>query len=148
MALKIFTKTLNGLDWKLTQEIITIIAHHCCNIPRIIINNIKQIHSYCLAMNLQLNESNILNILSFLQIYPLGLNITQLTYLLLFNKTNINKSLSIETISQLLNEEVKNIEIHYEPLLIKHGLIAKTTQGRKITKIGQDYLINNRKLFK
>ncbi|WP_375317811.1 Holliday junction DNA helicase RuvB C-terminal domain-containing protein [Spiroplasma endosymbiont of Virgichneumon dumeticola] len=99
-------------------------------------------------MNLELNENNILNILSFLQIYPLGLNITQLTYLSLFNKTNINKSLSIETISQLLNEEVKNIEIHYEPLLIQHGLICKTTQGRKITKIGKDYLINNQKTFK
>ncbi|WP_342276930.1 Holliday junction DNA helicase RuvB C-terminal domain-containing protein [Spiroplasma endosymbiont of Nebria brevicollis] len=47
-----------------------------------------------------------------------------------------------------LNEEVKNVEIHYEPLLIQHGLICKTTQGRKITKIGKNYIINNQKVFK
>ncbi|WP_342276916.1 AAA family ATPase [Spiroplasma endosymbiont of Nebria brevicollis] len=37
----IITENINHLDWKITNEVITIIAHHFRNIPRIIINNIK-----------------------------------------------------------------------------------------------------------
>ncbi|WP_342273471.1 AAA family ATPase [Spiroplasma endosymbiont of Acasis viretata] len=107
-----------SLNWKLENNIINIIANHCCNIPRLIINIIKQLYNYCVVMNVDLNETNILQILFFLQIYPLGLDSLQLAYLALFNNVNLDKSLSIETICQLLNEERKNLEIHYEPWLI------------------------------
>ena len=66
-------------------------------------------------MKIDLNDTNILQILTFLQIYPLGLNNLQLSYLALFNNANLHKSLSIESICQLLNEERKNLEINYEP---------------------------------
>lgn len=136
-----------SLNWKLENNIINIIANHCRNIPRLIINIIKQLYNYCVVMNVDLNETNILQILFFLQIYPLGLNSLQLAYLALFNNVNLDKSLSIETICQLLNEERKNLEIHYEPWLIHCGLIIKTTKGRKITIIGKEY-INNIILFR
>ncbi len=84
----------------------------------------------------------------FLQIYPLGLNSLQLAYLALFNNVNLDKSLSIETICQLLNEERKNLEIHYEPWLIHCGCLTKTTKGRKITIIGKEYINNNIILFR
>ncbi|WP_339047184.1 AAA family ATPase [Spiroplasma endosymbiont of Colias croceus] len=132
-----------SLNWKLENNIINIIANHCRNIPRLIINIIKQLYNYCVVMNVDLNETNILQILFFLQIYPLGLNSLQLAYLALFNNVNLDKSLSIETICQLLNEERKNLEIHYEPWLIHCGLIIKTTKGRKITIIGKEYINNN-----
>ncbi|WP_339039931.1 AAA family ATPase [Spiroplasma endosymbiont of Andrena trimmerana] len=131
-----------SLNWKLENNIINIIANHCRNIPRLIINIIKQLYNYCVVMNVDLNETNIL------QIYPLGLNSLQLAYLALFNNVNLDKSLSIETICQLLNEERKNLEIHYEPWLIHCGLITKTTKGRKITIIGKEYINNNIILFR
>ncbi|WP_342274261.1 AAA family ATPase [Spiroplasma endosymbiont of Phycita roborella] len=137
-----------SLNWKLENNIINIIANHCCNIPRLIINIIKQLYNYCVVMNVDLNETNILQILFFLQIYPLGLDSLQLAYLALFNNVNLDKSLSIETICQLLNEERKNLEIHYEPWLIHCGLITKTTKGRKITIIGKEYINNNIILFR
>lgn len=137
-----------SLNWKLENNIINIIANHCRNIPRLIINIIKQLYNYCVVMNVDLNETNILQILFFLQIYPLGLNSLQLAYLALFNNVNLDKSLSIETICQLLNEERKNLEIHYEPWLIHCGLITKTTKGRKITIIGKEYINNNIILFR
>ncbi|TLF27354.1 MAG: AAA family ATPase [Spiroplasma sp. WSS] len=137
-----------SLNWKLENNIINIIANHCRNIPRLIINIIKQLYNYCVVMNVDLNETNILQILFFLQIYPLGLNSLQLAYLALFNNVNLDKSLSIETICQLLNEERKNLEIHYEPWLIHCGLIIKTTKGRKITIIGKEYINNNIILFR
>ncbi|WP_338975274.1 AAA family ATPase [Spiroplasma endosymbiont of Monopis laevigella] len=131
-----------SLNWKLENNIINIITNHCCNIPRLIINIIKQLYNYCVVMNVDLNETNIL------QIYPLGLDSLQLAYLALFNNVNLDKSLSIETICQLLNEERKNLEIHYEPWLIHCGLITKTTKGRKITIIGKEYINNNIILFR
>lgn len=137
-----------SLNWKLENNIINIIANHCRNIPRLIINIIKQLYNYCVVMNVDLNETNILQILFFLQIYPLGLKSLQLAYLALFNNVNLDKSLSIETICQLLNEERKNLEIHYEPWLIHCGLITKTTKGRKITIIGKEYINNNIILFR
>ncbi|WP_395472815.1 Holliday junction DNA helicase RuvB C-terminal domain-containing protein [Spiroplasma endosymbiont of Nomada rufipes] len=137
-----------SLNWKLENNIINIIANHCRNIPRLIINIIKQLYNYCVVMNVDLNETNILQILFFLQIYPLGLNSLQLAYLTFFNNVNLDKSLSIETICQLLNEERKNLEIHYESWLIHCGLITKTTKGRKITIIGKEYINNNIILFR
>lgn len=144
----IICQTILQLNWKLEDKIINIIANHCRNIPRIIINIIKQIYNYCIVMNVNLDDTNIFQILIFLQIYPLGLNHLQLLYLSLFNNVNLHKNLSIETICQLLNEEQKNIEIHYEPWLIHCGLISKTTKGRKITVIGIEYINNNTILFK
>lgn len=144
----IILQTTLKLNWKLENNIISIIANHCRNIPRLIINNIKQLYNYCLVMKITLTASNIFQILIFLQIYPLGLSSLQLTYLRLFNNVNLHKSLSIETICQLLNEERKNLEIHYEPWLIYCGLISKTTKGRKITVRGKEYINNNIILFK
>ncbi len=145
---RIICQAILKLDWKLEDKIINIIANHCRNIPRIIINVIKQLYNYCIVMNVNLNDTNIFQILTFLQIYPLGLNRLQLSYLLLFNNVNLHKNLSIETICQLLNEERKNIEIHYEPWLIHCGLISKTTKGRNITIIGKEYINNNIILFR
>lgn len=54
-----------SLNWKLENNIITIIANHCRNIPRLIINIIKQLYNYCVVMNVDLNETNILQILFF-----------------------------------------------------------------------------------
>ncbi|WP_342267066.1 AAA family ATPase [Spiroplasma endosymbiont of Villa modesta] len=54
-----------SLNWKLENNIINIIANHCRNIPRLIINIIKQLYNYCVVMNVDLNETNILQILFF-----------------------------------------------------------------------------------
>ena len=76
----------------------------------------------------------------FLNIYYYGLNQLELNYLKLFFDEQKQVYLSLETISSLLNEEVKNIEYHCEPLLLELLLIIKTSKGRTLTKKGFQYL--------
>lgn len=46
----------------------------------------------------------------------------------------------VKTLAASLSEEEATIEDVYEPFLIQKGLLDRTAQGRKITKIGAEYI--------
>lgn len=134
--------TCKNLNWELAPEIIDSLSNYCRNTPRIIINMVKQIYNYCLATNIKLTTVTIKDIMLFLNIYYYGLNQLEINYLKLFVNEKEAVFLSLDTISSRLNEEIKNIEYHCEPLLLELLLITKTSKGRTLTKKGYEYLEN------
>lgn len=112
--------------------------------PRIVVDILKRISDYMLIKNIEILDINYLKyILKNIGIYNNGLNKKDIIYLNILYK-NKDKPLGINTISSLISESIKNIEITIEPFLIKEGYIKKTNKGRLITEKGSKYLKNNK----
>jgi Holliday junction DNA helicase RuvB len=51
-----------------------------------------------------------------------------------------NGKLGLNTLASVLDEESRTVEQVYEPYLLQKGFITKTTNGRQITKAGQEFI--------
>lgn len=79
-------------------------------------------------------------ILKKIGIYEDGLNELDVRYL---NLLKDNKSIGLKTISQILNLDERTIVNKIEPYLLKKNFILKTSLGRMLTNLGEDYLKSN-----
>ncbi|MGL4617167.1 MAG: Holliday junction branch migration DNA helicase RuvB [Mycoplasmoidaceae bacterium] len=114
-------------------ELIKISENSKCT-PRIAKKIYKRVVDFKQGTNLDINK-----ILLKLNIYENGINDLDIKYL---NVLNENKSLSLKTISQILNTNEKTILNKIEPYLFKIGFIEKNNKGRKLTNSGHVFLKN------
>ncbi len=105
--------------------------------PRIAINLLKRYYDYFIIQSEQLDIKSIFKKIGY---YEQGLNKMDIEYLKLLNE---NKALSLTSISQNLGFDKQTIETNIENYLIKIKFVEICSKGRKITTIGQNYLLNN-----
>ena len=116
----------------LDEEILKEIAKKSKGIPRLA----KRILARFID-HYETKKENTDLILKKIGIFNLGLNTTDLNYLMCLASKN---ALGIKSLTQVLNVDEKTIINKIEPFLIKNNLIEKTSFGRKLTNFGKDYL--------
>lgn len=119
----------------LTNKEIEFIAEHSKGTPRIALNLLNRYYDHKLIYP----NKSIENIFKLIGIFKYGLSEMDINYLKILN-LNKDHSIGIKSISQQLFINEKTIENIIEPYLLKLGLIIKKSNGRLLTKIGQNYL--------
>ncbi|QHX35909.1 Holliday junction DNA helicase RuvB [Spiroplasma sp. TIUS-1] len=121
----------------LNDECAKLLSTHCKNNPRIAINLIKRVNDYYILENKNLTVKNITEILKKIGIVEFGLNQIDIDYL---HSLKNGKPQGVESIFQITGIPVRTLIVNVEPILIKLGLITKTTKGRTITEKGVNLL--------
>ena len=73
-----------------------------------------------------------------LGILDFGLTMAEINYL----KAVKENPLGLQTLANILNEEIETIEYNLEPYLMQLGFIDKTSRGRIVTLKGKNFLEN------
>lgn len=121
---------------KFNDEDLNLIVKASKGIPRVSYKLVRRINDFIIHdHNYKIEE--ILKKLGY--IYE-EYDINDIKYL---NALNIqDHPIGIKTISQIIEIDEQTIILKIEPYLLKQKLIAKTNNGRSITKLGYDLLIN------
>ncbi len=69
-----------------------------------------------------------------MKIDPIGLDETDVKYLMTLMKRFNGGPVGLETLASAIGEEIRNLEEVYEPYLLKLGFINKTSRGRMATE--------------
>ncbi|AOQ22140.1 Holliday junction branch migration DNA helicase RuvB [Mycoplasma capricolum] len=137
---KIVELYCNKFQIKLDQDIYLYLASFCRKTPRIAINLIKRIKDHIICDNpKKIDIHYIKKVLEKLEIYELGLTVTEINYLKTIAK---NKRIRLDNIAHLLNITPLIIANNIEPFLIRESLIIRTIKGREITYKGLKYIEN------
>ena len=129
------------LNVQLDEDAKELIAGCSRSTPRILNNILKRCVDFATIKEtntISLNE--VKKTLDSIGIYKNGLNDYHLNYLKTLSNIFDETSVSLDTITGIMNETRENIEQMIEPLLLKEQLILKSSRGRKITSKGVIYL--------
>ncbi|PPE04462.1 Holliday junction DNA helicase RuvB [Entomoplasma ellychniae] len=138
---QIVKMTAEKLNIDISYESQLIIANHCRNTPRIIINLIKRINDYYTTNQINdFSPKSIYYVFRQMQIYEFGLYEKDFEYL---KKLKEHKCLGVDYIGQMINVPSATIINNIEPILIKEKLITRTIKGRILTNKGIEYLNKN-----
>ena len=138
---QIIVNSLKKLKWKGEEEAINLISSYAKKTPRIANNLLKRVIDFAIVNQVKvINLKIVKKAFKFLGLYKLGLNETHILYLECLNSKFNKKSVSLETISTIIFEDKKTIEVDIEPILLERGFILKNSSGRKITSLGIEYL--------
>ncbi|AOG60547.1 Holliday junction DNA helicase RuvB [Spiroplasma helicoides] len=126
------------LNLELNKNVLSFIAIHCKNNPRIAINVLKRLNDYIVIENPKIIDIEyICKVLKSLNIYKYGITAQDIFYLKILKE---NKIIGLESIKQIMNTQTSTIINNIEPNLLFNNLIVKTNKGRSITKKGEDFL--------
>ncbi len=134
---------LNSDMMVLNKNEIKLISSCSKGTPRIAINIYRRVIDF---KYFEKDKFDIYNCLLKIGIYPLGLEIIDIKYLLILDELKI--PIGLNQLSQCLLIDKKMIEDKIEPFLLRTKLILRSKQGRQLTEIGKNYILENLKLFK
>ncbi len=113
------------------------IAQRSRGVPRIANNILKRLRDYQIVKKLvKIGLFEAKAFLEELGIHDLGLTKADLKYM----QALLSGSVSLKTLGGILLEEVETIELVIEPYLIHLGFIDKSSEGRRLTLKGRDYI--------
>lgn len=124
----------NKLEDLFTEKEIKKIASYSRGTPRIAKNLLSRVIDFKLS-----NYKSINLIFKKINIYENGLRQIEITYLRLFSE----KPLGLSYIAQMLQVNEKTVESKIEPYLFELNFITKSSQGRKLTNDGLNYINRN-----
>lgn len=126
---------------KINLKVVEEISKNCRFTPRIANNLLKRVHDFAIFKNQKEIDLNLVKeAFNYLDVYPGGLNIFQVEYLLILKNIFKNKSASLDTISSIIKDDKFTIINDLEPALLLQKYIEKTVRGRRITEDGLEYL--------
>ncbi|ENY68681.1 Holliday junction DNA helicase ruvB [Metamycoplasma auris 15026] len=129
----------NGIE--IAEDAIDEIALNSRSTPRIANNFLKRVNDFAIYSNQKTIDRNIVKeAFNYLDIYPGGLSVFHIEYLMVLRNVFKNKSASLDTLSSILKDDKITIINDLEPLLLLKKFIEKTVRGRRITKEGIEYI--------
>lgn len=137
------------LKTEITDDAAIEIANRSRGTARIALRLLRRVRDFAYAIN----ENNLIDrkiactALECLKIDPIGLDVSDKTYLSFIAENYNGGPVGIETISAGLSEERDSIEDTIEPYLIQIGFIAKTSRGRVLTKKALQHIDFNLQIF-
>jgi Holliday junction DNA helicase RuvB len=115
------------------------IASRSRGVPRVVNNILKRFLDFQVVHNLKiLDLKTTQSFLLDLGILDFGLTMAEINYL----KAVKENPLGLQTLANILNEEIETIEYNLEPYLMQLGFIDKTSRGRIVTLKGKNFLEN------
>ena len=131
---KIANRTARVLDVDIDEEAAWEIARRSRGTPRICNRLLKRVRDFALVMgdgNIDLDITN--EALKRLKVDKIGLDDTDYNFLMSIIEKFNGGPVGIEAIANSIGEEVNTIEDVYEPYLLQHGFLKRTSRGRVVT---------------
>ena len=144
----IIKRTSRVLDTEITDESARELARRSRGTPRIANRLFKRVRDFALVNGEGIITNEILeDALNRLKVDKLGLDETDYNLLLSIIEKFNGGPVGIEAIASSIGEEVSTIEDVYEPYLLQHGYLKRTSRGRMVTDKAYEHLglLNNKK---
>ena len=133
------------LNTKISEDGAEEIAKRSRGTARIAIRLLKRIRDFAIVANKSIIDKDIVNLgLSRLNVDNMGLDSSDIKYLMFIINNYNGGPVGIDTIAAGLSEERDSIEDTIEPYLIQCGFINKTPRGRMVTQNAYRHLGINR----
>ncbi len=137
----IINLTAKKIKIKITKEAKELIASYSNYIPRTANNLLKRCRDFSLSEEKsEIDEETVYKTFKFMGLYKYGLNDMHIEYIKVLGNIFNGKWTSLEAISGVLYESKENIEQDIEPILLKRGILVKSSRGRSLTTKGIKYL--------
>ena len=129
------------LNTKISEDGAEEIAKRSRGTARIAIRLLKRIRDFAIVANKSIIDKDIVNLgLSRLNVDNMGLDSSDIKYLMFIINNYNGGPVGIDTIAAGLSEERDSIEDTIEPYLIQCGFINKTPRGRMVTQNAYKHL--------
>ena len=130
----IVKRTSRVLNTEITDEAARELARRSRGTPRIANRLFKRVRDFALVNGEGIITDDILDdALNRLKVDKLGLDETDYNLLLSIIEKFNGGPVGIEAIASSIGEEVSTIEDVYEPYLLQHGYLKRTSRGRMVT---------------
>ena len=140
--IQIVKNTCKRINLDLPSELFELIEEYSSGVPRKVISHLNRIKDFVVVDEPEkIGEKYVRNIFEMMGLYRNGLNDSHIRYLEVLSDSFYEKSVSIDNLALMLNEERYNIEKDVEPLLLLNGFIQISSRGRKATTKGLNYLL-------
>ena len=137
----IVKRTSRVLKTDITDEAAHELAKRSRGTPRIANRLFKRVRDFALVNGEGIITNEILeDALSRLKVDKLGLDETDYNLLLSIIEKFNGGPVGIEAIASSIGEEVSTIEDVYEPYLLQHGYLKRTSRGRVVTDKAYEHL--------
>ncbi len=137
----IVKRTSRVLDAKIDEEAAMELARRSRGTPRIANRLFKRVRDYALVMGNGVIDLEITSLaLDRLKVDSMGLDDTDYHLLKSIIEKFNGGPVGIEAIASSIGEEQTTIEDVYEPYLLQHGFLKRTSRGRMVTKKAYEHL--------
>ena len=137
----IIKRTSRVLNTEITDEAARELAKRSRGTPRIANRLFKRVRDFALVNGEGIINNDILeDALNRLKVDKLGLDETDYNLLLSIIEKFNGGPVGIEAIASSIGEEVSTIEDVYEPYLLQHGYLKRTSRGRMVTDKAYEHL--------
>lgn len=130
------------IEFEIPSHALFAVATRSRGTPRLAHKLLSRLFEYTIVkkepLNSELDVANALTVMTGMD--EIGLNESDKKYLKALSR---HKTLGINHLATLLNDDRHNIEMFIEPFLLKKELIERTQKGRKITDKGLDQIKKN-----
>lgn len=129
------------LGVSISSPALTLLAGAARATPRVANRLLKRVRDYAQVHGVDnIDEPVVTTALHMLEVDPQGLEETDRRILLAIANTFGGGPVGLKSIAATVSEEEDTIEDVYEPYLMRMGFIARTPQGRVITKAGRKHV--------
>ena len=137
----IIKRTSRVLNTAITDDAASELAKRSRGTPRIANRLFKRVRDFALVNGEGVITSEILeDALNRLKVDKLGLDETDYNLLLSIIEKFNGGPVGIEALASSIGEEVSTIEDVYEPYLLQHGYLKRTSRGRVVTDKAYEHL--------
>ena len=137
----IIKRTSRVLNTAITDDAAKELAKRSRGTPRIANRLFKRVRDFALVNGEGIITSEILeDALNRLKVDKLGLDETDYNLLLSIIEKFNGGPVGIEALASSIGEEVSTIEDVYEPYLLQHGYLKRTSRGRMVTDKAYEHL--------
>ena len=138
---QIIKRTSRVLDTPITDDAARELAKRSRGTPRIANRLFKRVRDFALVYGDGIINKEILdNSLDRLKVDKTGLDDTDYNLLLSIVERFNGGPVGLEALASSIGEEASTIEDVYEPYLLQHGYLKRTTRGRMVTDKTYEYL--------
>ena len=138
---QIIKRTSRVLDTPITDDAARELAKRSRGTPRIANRLFKRVRDFALVYGDGIINKEILdNSLDRLKVDKTGLDDTDYNLLLAIVERFNGGPVGLEALASSIGEEASTIEDVYEPYLLQHGYLKRTTRGRMVTDKTYEYL--------
>ncbi|MDJ1647319.1 Holliday junction branch migration DNA helicase RuvB [Mycoplasma phocimorsus] len=131
-----------NLQQNVTENVLEFIAQFSRLNPRIIINLFNRIVDFSIVKSQnEITIDLVKKALKTMGIHKYGFSEEHIEYLKCFKDFGNSRFMSLDFISGITNFNKEDILSEIEPILLSYNLIQKTSKGRKITQLGERYLL-------
>ncbi len=123
------------------ENVLAVIAARSRGTPRVALRLLRRVHDYAIVRgDGRVAASTVEAALTLESIDAMGLDALDRSYLKVLGTTYEGGPTGVEALAATLGEDAGTLEDVVEPFLLQSGFVARTRQGRRITRSGAEHV--------